>query len=1327
MYLDYSKLMFDANGIPETPVLMLETMGGEVIGPLSNAINITFEVNFAELSEMSFELPAYSDGVKTPYYDDVSGHKVIRTDAYGVYLIMQPTTTGDGLEEYKQITAYSIEKELEFKRFFLEEGTFNFWNPVEPDDTIIGRALEVAPGWSVGSIDASLIGRYRTFDQYDEYLLDFLYGDAPEKFRCVIVFDPHSKTINAYDADAEVSSLPIYLGFDNLVESLEIEEMSDELVTAMRPYGADELDIRAVNPIGTNWIYDLSWFIANGDIPEALADKWETWQKAILNNQLYYKGLTSLQYSATAQSLALQAEMVDLEAELQDLTNQQSVTVQALAMEITESGKQYQQNLLNQINQQIAAKKNEIAAKQAEIDEINKNLDQSDPESYAGRILAVNEELAMKNFFAEEEIAILQKYFIEQDMTEETFVASDIDSSISGTSITLENESISVEGSAISMVEVEEFDRTMYVITGGKFTITGENNLSGDVIRGTLERHGASEFVLSLYAGSMKAGNSSAPSGMVTVSGSLSGFDSDIHAVTEQEITTYEGTEFSFSAGTASVYMTANVSDYQKFSVQMELFDYAVEVLSDVATPTYEFEVESGNFLFAQEFAPFRNSLALGKAIYLETYGGEVISPVLIGFEISVENREDLTLVFSNRFKRHDGVNTLKDMVETSYSSSRDFDASKYVYNQTVGQASMVSEFMNGSLNAAVNTIIGASNQSVIINGAGIHIGNDGQHQLRLVDTMLAFTDDNWSTAKIAIGKFASEEIGEYYGVNADVIGGKLMIGNTLIIENETDDGVMQFKVDSTGAWLNNSTFVMQSDNGNGRIIIDPKYGIVAGNGNLFTVDGTTVTPSFIDDDGSLVLDDVGMPEDANFFLDIRDGNAYFRGVMQATAGSIGGWTIEDDHLYSGSGSTYVALNGSNSWNANYAIWAGAENPNSAPFRVTRDGDLYASDGTFKGTISGARYEDSNGDNMMNGNEQFVSQYLDLKGITIRNSANQITFQVDSNGNTTIMGKVTMGSGSSINWAGITETNASSSQAYKLANTANTNANSAYNLAWNASNDADNANTLASSAYSAFQQITLTTGGRTYIDGSMIYTRSIYADALHLGGKLTIYSEYNGNTVGGYLGYATSNLDGSAGMQMTCGSSEVTVTRNGARMVVGSLSNTFYVADGTVGLRANGSAYVFSINSLSTEAQSDLGTPYGLWGQIYAVNTTISSSDRKVKTDIQYDMDPRYDDLWDRLKPCTGKFVNGTSGRTHMFLISQDVEEAIEDAGLTSLDFAAFIKSPVEKEDGTTEYVYGLRYEEFIPLMIHEMKKSEDEIKTLKEEVAALKAALNQN
>lgn len=1053
MYLDYSKLEFDIYDRPDVPELELRTLSNEIIGTLPRVSNLKFNIKFSEPSEISFDIPKQSDGIPTPFYDDVVGYKLIYTKHYGIYVIMNPSSEADGISDVKQIKGYSLEKTLDAKKFFLEEGTFNFWNPASPTDTVIGRILEIATGWSVGYVSPTLIGRYRTFDGYDDYLLSFIYDSAPEKFRCIFVFDPYKMTINAYDADEERPTLPIYLDFDNLIQTIEVEENTDELVTALRPYGADELDIRAVNPIGTNWIYDLSYFIANGDIPDALARKWEEWQRSVLNNQTTYKGLVGLRSSATARLLAEQAALTDLQGELADLTNQQSVLIQAIALETTDAGRRTQQAKLDEVNRKIADKNAEIASKQASIDELNEEINGDGPSSYSGQIKAITDALAIDKYFTPEEYEILSHYFIEQDMTENTFVATDVSMDSVGSSYPITNGTFSVRGSAIVDIDLTQtFNKRMYTLTGGTFAISGSLTMSGDIIRGTLERSMDGSYVMSMYTGTITAGETTVASGMITMYGSMSGFSSDIHPVTVQEVTTQEGTRLQFNPTASTLFLTSNVSDYQKYSVQMELFDYAASVLKDVATPTYEFSVDSANFIFSQEFEPFRDKLELGKAVYLRLSDGSVITPIIIEFELDFEKREDFSLVFSNRFKRHDQVNTLKDMIESSYSSSRSFDASKYIYNQTVGQASMVSKFMSDSIDAAKNTILGASGQTVRIDGAGLHIGGDSKYQIRAVDRMIAMTDDNWATAKLAIGLFASPEIGEYWGVNADVIGGKLIVGNNLIIENTNDTGVMQFRVDSTGAWLFNSTFILQSDNPvaasiarsgvqpmantGGKIILDPRYGIVGGGGNLFTTSGTTVTPSFIDGNGRIVTDSDGMPTNANFFLDIRDGSAYFRGKVCAESGYFRGELRAATGTFSGE---LRAATG------------------------TFSGDISAASGTFKGTIQASRYLDTRGNDMMN-NGKFTSDYLDVRGLNVNNR-----FKVDQNGNVTI-------TGGSISWSAVTGTD-------EIDRRIENAEDAAYDAADDASTALDNVRKLANGKYSG-----------TFIDGTKIYSPTIYAD-----------------------------------------------------------------------------------------------------------------------------------------------------------------------------------------------------------------------------------------
>ena len=77
--------------------------------------------------------------------------------------------------------------------------------------------------------------------------------------------------------------------------------------------------------------------------------------------------------------------------------------------------------------------------------------------------------------------------------------------------------------------------------------------------------------------------------------------------------------------------------------------------------------------------------------------------------------------------------------------------------------------------------------------------------------------------------------------------------------------------------------------------------------------------------------------ESQNFTVD-SEGNVAITGNITATGGDIAGWQITDGYLASGSGSNHVRLSTND---PTYAIWAGAEEGSSAPYRVSKDGTVY--------------------------------------------------------------------------------------------------------------------------------------------------------------------------------------------------------------------------------------------------------------------------------------------------------------------------------------------------------------------------------------------------
>lgn len=147
----------------------------------------------------------------------------------------------------------------------------------------------------------------------------------------------------------------------------------------------------------------------------------------------------------------------------------------------------------------------------------------------------------------------------------------------------------------------------------------------------------------------------------------------------------------------------------------------------------------------------------------------------------------------------------------------------------------------------------------------------------------------------------------------------------------------------------------------------------------------------------------------------------------------------------------------------------------------------------------------------------------------------------------------------------------------------------------------------------------------------------------------------------------------------------------------------------------------------------NIGTPSRSWDMLCTKNGAIHSSDRNYKKDITV-MGEKQEQLFNLLSPVIFKFIDSTHDRFHYGYISQDVEDAIIKSGLTTKDFAGFCKdiklnedgSPVLDKDGNQEYVYSLRYTEFIALNTHMIQKVQAENEKLKERIDSLESMIRQ-
>ena len=134
----------------------------------------------------------------------------------------------------------------------------------------------------------------------------------------------------------------------------------------------------------------------------------------------------------------------------------------------------------------------------------------------------------------------------------------------------------------------------------------------------------------------------------------------------------------------------------------------------------------------------------------------------------------------------------------------------------------------------------------------------------------------------------------------------------------------------------------------------------------------------------------------------------------------------------------------------------------------------------------------------------------------------------------------------------------------------------------------------------------------------------------------------------------------------------------------------------------------------SRDDTDDLGGTGQRWDDVYATNTTITTSDRNEKEDIvATDLGLEF---VNKLTPVSFKRKGKT--RTHYGLVAQDVETVITDLGKTTTEFAPLIIGTLE--DGTKQY--GLRYTELMSPLIKAVQELSAEVETLKTKVAALEA-----
>ena len=464
--------------------------------------------------------------------------------------------------------------------------------------------------------------------------------------------------------------------------------------------------------------------------------------------------------------------------------------------------------------------------------------------------------------------------------------------------------------------------------------------------------------------------------------------------------------------------------------------------------------------------------------------------------------------------------------------------------------------------------------------------------------------------------------------------------------------------------------------------------------------------------------------------------STYFKvtsdGTITASGGTIGGFAFTGSGFYDKGTDANGLLFGLSFHSTAYAsvLWLGGTN-DRAPFRVTKTGKLYASDAVIKGDItteSGLEKAELTSGKLTfyhNGEKQGLisSKYHPNAtdyGLTLRlpsNTENQLT-------KLTFVHEVgTEGSGYVVD--------------YTMHNMPSDGVSGAYG------GDMENARHYFRGGMRVIGGMHVS--GQLYASG-MIYLRNMCAigwydnneqgprqllsfddDNVFTIGNNSYWTDAHKLTLpnGDSKGLFIKNADASTRLRIleVNSSNALSIGYGLYAKNADGYSTSIYASD-KIKLFIRGEGIVFEKSSNSTysaflmpsnSGKCTLGSANYRFYRLYAANACDTTSDRRLKENIK-GLSDIHSELFDRLTPVEYNLIDG-DGQIHYGLIAQDVIAAMNELGMDeqTLDLVQH-HYDVNEETGELNDTYGLVYNHFISMLIHEVQKLKRKIKILEGE-----------
>ena len=342
-----------------------------------------------------------------------------------------------------------------------------------------------------------------------------------------------------------------------------------------------------------------------------------------------------------------------------------------------------------------------------------------------------------------------------------------------------------------------------------------------------------------------------------------------------------------------------------------ELFDNALEFVKVATKEIYksaelQHSISSSlkNLLAIKKFAPLVNNFKVGNWLRI-LIDDEIYKLRLIEYSIDYGDFDNISVEFSDVMNLNSATKKVQGVLEQAAKMATSYDTVQKQAQQGEASSSILDNWSTKGLDTTNTKIIqGADNQTQTWDEHGMLFkkydevtDSYSDTQLKIVNSTMAITDDNWKTVKTAVGEYyyfdpIDGSLKKAYGVNAEVLVGKLILGEQLGIYNQT--GSLTF--DNNG---------FEITNGVNSFRVNPDADMLLSISNMVKNEETGIEEEkkvfYVDKEGGLYIDGSGVDISGNvvftsFKEDLKNGNTVISGGC-ITTGTIAAEYIETDEL----------------------------------------------------------------------------------------------------------------------------------------------------------------------------------------------------------------------------------------------------------------------------------------------------------------------------------------------------------------------------------------------------------------------------------------------